>query len=123
MRKFNLTSFRQHSSLIIRFGLALVFLANAYAAWFAPDEFREILEKSFLSGLGDGGIATFIKLIGISDGLVALLLFLGVRTKAVATYASLWILGIILISRPVDISNILEHVGFFSMAVFLWAAG
>lgn len=109
------------SILIIRFGLAAVFLANAYIAWFAPVEFQELLEQSFLAdAFGGDFISMFVKLIGVSDSLVALLLLFGFKLKLVSLYASAWILGIIAVTRPVEPADVLEHLGFLSMAVYLW---
>ena len=46
-----LFTIRNHSGLIIRAGLALVFLANSYTAFVSPDEFSELIGKSFLASL------------------------------------------------------------------------
>ncbi len=110
---------RRHAPIIITVGLALVFFANSYAAWFAPDEFRDILQHSFLQSLG---VDNLVKFIGISDGLVALLLLLGKARKLVAFYAAVWLIGVILVSRPIEVPNIFEHLGFLAMAIYLYLA-
>ena len=110
---------QKYSPLILRFGLAAVFLANAYVAWFAPDEFKEILEHSFLSGILPG-TAVLLNLIGLSDALVAVLLILGKWPRIVTAYAAAWIAGVVIVSQPSGISDALEHVGFFAIALYLW---
>ena len=121
MIKLKSSWLRQHSSLIIRLGLAAVFLANAYAAWFAPDEFRDILSHSVLNTIWPSGVNLFVQFIGVSDGLVSLALLVGIKLRWVAAYAAAWLLGVMIVTRPVDFSSILEHVGFLSMAIYLWA--
>jgi len=104
----NIGKVKTNSIMILRFGLALVFIANSYVAFFHPDEFVALINNELL-----------VKFIGISDAAVAILLLLGVGLKYVSIYATLWILGVMAvigIKEPVDF---LEHFGFLSIAVFL----
>lgn len=102
----------------MRIGLGLVFLANSLIAFLTPSEFIDLLEKSFIAGFLPISVATFVVIIGINDALVAiLLLFLGIGRKWVALWASLWLIGVlVIIAAPVEI---LEESGFLFMALAL----
>ncbi len=109
----NKTSFK-----IIRIGLALVFLANGLTAFFVPQEFKELLEASFVSQILPLPITTFVLVIGINDLLMSGLIVLNRYKKYVFGWAMLWLVGVmIVIAEPL---GILEHLGFFSMALVLW---
>ena len=104
---------------ILRLGLACVFLANALTAIFMPQEFKDIVEASvlmkFFPSLSSSLVVT---LIAINDSLVFLLLLLGKQLKYVAIWASIWIIGVmVMIGEPLDI---LEHLGFLAMSAALW---
>lgn len=103
---------------IIRIGLALVFFSNGLAAFLAPQEFRELVENSFVTRLLPIPIPTFSIIIGINDLLVSLLLFFNIpKLKYVLIWACLWLIGVmIVIAEPFAI---LEHLGFLSIALAL----
>ncbi len=102
---------------LIRIGLALVFLANSLIAFFTPSEFVELIEQSFVINFLPVSVETFVVFIGINDAAVALLLFSGVGTWYVAVWASLWLVGVMLVlGEPLEI---LEEAGFLFMAVAL----
>lgn len=102
---------------LIRIGLALVFLANSLTAFFASSEFVELIEQSFLANFLPGSADRFVTFIGVNDAVVALLLFSGVGTVYTATWATLWIFGVMLVrSEPL---GILEETGFLVMAIAL----
>lgn len=111
----------QKTNLIIRVGLAAVFLANAYTAFFSPGEFVELIEGTFLGNvLSENLISLFPKLIGVSDGLVALFLISAVKVKLVSFYAAAWILGVTLVTFFQGPAETLEHLGILSMAIYLF---
>ena len=104
---------------LVRLGLALIFLANSLTAFFAPQEFRDLVESSFLSHiLSVIPSATLVVLIGINDALVALLLILNVKQlKSVAIWACIWLVGVMaVVGEPLDV---LEHLGIFLVAASL----
>lgn len=105
---------------LIRIGLALVFLANSLTAFFSPGEFTELLEESFLANLLPVNTGMFATLIGLNDALVAALLLLGVKTRWVAAWAALWIVGVMVVrlSAPLEV---LEEAGVLFMAAALVA--
>lgn len=103
---------------IIRWGLALVFLANSLTAFFAPQEFKDLLEASFVSHWLPVSIAAFVFMIGINDLLLALLILANKYQKYVLAWAMLWLIGVMIVTQ--DVLGILEHLGFFSMALALW---
>lgn len=115
----NATKFQKYSTLLIRVGLGLVFLANSYTAIFSPDDFSKLIGESFLANLLPVGIDIFVKFIGISDGLVAILLLIGKEQKYIAGYATLWIIGVLAVIGVKEPGDFLEHFGFLSMAVYL----
>lgn len=104
-------------SNLIRIGLALVFLANALMVFFAPSEFIELIEKSFLVNLLPVSTGTFVIIIGINDALIAAFLFLGAGIRRVAIWASIWIIGVMFVrGAPLEI---MEEAGFLFMAIAL----
>ncbi len=102
---------------LIRIGLALVFLANSLTAFFTPQEFIKVIEGAFFAGILPVSAKTFVTVIGVNDALVAILLLCGVRLRLVATWASLWIIGV-MVARAAPL-EILEDVGFLAMAIAL----
>lgn len=104
--------------IVIRIGLACVFLANSLTAFLMPDEFQELVSNSFLAGILPVSAATFVTFIGYNDLVVAILLFIGWRTARVATYATAWLVGVIAVIGAVSL-DALEHLGFLAMAIAL----
>ena len=103
---------------IIRIGLSLVFLANGLAAFIAPQEFKELIEASFVSQLLPFPMAVFLLIIGINDLSLSVLLFVGKYQKYILAWAMIWLATVIvIITEPLAI---LEHIGFFAMALALW---
>ena len=103
---------------LIRVGLACVFLANSISAFLTPDEFHELISNSFVAGLLPISVAAFVVCIGISDFVVALLLVFGWRTSIVARYATVWLVGVIIVVGVFSL-DALEHLGFLAMAIAL----
>lgn len=108
----------KNPKIILRIGLALVFLANALTAWLTPNEFREILESSFVSGWLPFDTANLIPFIAVNDFLVASLLLLGKNLRFVLVWAGLWITGVlVVIGSPTEI---LEESGPLAIVVALY---
>src|SRR5574338_1696878 len=101
-------------NFLIRFGLGIIFLANSLVAFFAPSEFVELINNSFVSNLIPLRPEIFVPLIiGLNDGIVALLLFFGIATRRVGLWAFIWLIGVmIVIANPLDV---LEHAGLLFM--------
>lgn len=114
-----LSAIYSRSFLIIRVGLALVFLANSYTAFVSPDKFIELLNKSFLAAFLPISPDWFVKFIGISDGVVSTLLLLKIGLKYVAIYAMLWIMGAMSVIGLKETGDFLEHFGPFAMALYI----
>ncbi len=110
---------KTYSSLFLRIGLACAFLSNSLQAFLAPDEFVKLLNSSFIIHLLPVSSVTFVHFIGFSDGMVSLLLVLGVYPQYVAVYAGLWLIGVMATFGIYDYGDILEHIAFFSIAVYL----
>jgi uncharacterized membrane protein YphA (DoxX/SURF4 family) len=109
---------------LIRIGLACVFLANSLSAFSSPGEFQDMVSGSLLGGILPFSVATFVILIGFNDLLVSLLLFIGWRTKWVATWAVIWIVGVTLVIGASTLENaldVVEHLAFIFMALALVA--
>lgn len=103
---------------LIRVGLACVFLENSLTAFLSPGEFQDLVSGSIIAGLLPVSVATFVTFVGISDFTVAILLFSGWRTRYVARYATLWMLGVI-VTIGVFSLDALEHLGFLAMTLAL----
>jgi hypothetical protein len=104
--------------VIVRIGLACVFLANSLTAFLTPSEFQDLVSNSFIAGLLPISIASFVTFVGFNDLTVAILLFLGWRTSRVAVYATAWITGVVFVIGVVTL-DALEHLGFIAMAISL----
>ncbi len=105
-------------SFLTRFGLGIIFLANALTAFFAPAEFTELINNSFVASLLPIRPEVFVPLvIGLNDSIVALLLFFGVATRRVALWALIWLIGVtIVVGRSFDA---LEHIGLLFVTLTL----
>ncbi len=105
-------------NFLIRFGLGIVFLANALVAFFAPSEFIELIKNSFVANILPISPEAFVPIvIGLNDSIVALLLITGISTRRIALWAILWLVGVmIVIGSPFDV---LEHSGLLFMALAL----
>ena len=110
---------RAYSSLFLRIGLACAFLSNSLQAFLAPHEFINLLNGSFMVHLLPVSAPLFVHFIAFSDGMVSLLLVLGVYTEYVSIYAGLWLIGVMTTFGIRDYGDILEHIAFFSIAVYL----
>ncbi len=105
-------------NFLIRFGLGIIFIANALAAFFAPAEFIEVIENSFVANILPISPEVFVGIfIGFNDAIVGLLLISGFATRRVAIWATIWLVGVMItIGNPFDI---LEHIGLLFMSVAL----
>jgi uncharacterized membrane protein len=105
-------------NFLIRFGLGTVFIANALVAFFAPSEFVEIINGSFVANILPISPEVFVPIIiGLNDTIVGLLLISGFAQRRVAIWATIWLIGVMItIGNPLDI---LEHSEFLFMSITL----
>jgi uncharacterized membrane protein len=103
-------------SFLLRLGLACAFLANSLTAFFSPEEFKDLISGSFVAKILPVSVSAFIIFIGVNDLVVAILLLVGWKISKVAIWASIWIIGVILVSGLISL-NALEHVAFLSLSV------
>ncbi len=105
-------------NFLIRLGLGIIFIANALVALFAPTEFIELIKNSFVVNLLPIRPEVFVPIvIGLNDSIVGLLLISGFATRRVAMWATLWLVGVmIVIASPFDV---LEHSGLLFMSAAL----
>ena len=76
-------------NFLIRFGLGVIFIANALTAFFAPAEFTEIIKNSFVANFLPISPEAFVGIvIGFNDAIVGLLLISGFATRRVAVWAT-----------------------------------
>ncbi|MDE2037789.1 MAG: hypothetical protein KGI69_01025 [Patescibacteria group bacterium] len=114
------------SSTIIRIGLAFAFLANSLTAFISPNDFKELLDATFISGLLPFlASPAFIYVIGINDALVSVLLFSGGRrARIIEWWALLWLIGVLIIKATGgNYFDALEEVGFAAMALAIIVHG
>ncbi len=108
------------SDFLFRFGLSIIFLLNSLAAWFSPDEFLELLDKSPLAS----AIASphfWIYIIGINDGLLFLLILFGRWRKGIAIWAAVWMIAVLYITNGEGIMEFIEHLGVLSFIAYYFA--
>lgn len=110
---------KNYSSFFLRVGLACAFLSNSLQALLSPDEFINLLNNSFVIHLLPVNVPVFVHFIAFSDGMVFLLLILGIYTEYVAVYASLWLIGVMSTLGIHKYGDVLEHIAFFSIAIYL----
>ncbi|MBI2054896.1 MAG: DoxX family membrane protein [Candidatus Sungbacteria bacterium] len=105
-------------SFLIRFGLGVIFIANALTAFFAPAEFIELIKNSFVANLSPISPKAFVGvIIGFNDAIVGLLLMSGIATRRTAVWATVWLVGVMaVIGSSLDI---LEHFGLIFMSTAL----
>lgn len=105
-------------NFLIRFGLGIIFIANALVAFFAPTEFVEVIENSFVANFLPISPEAFVPIVvGLNDSIVGLLLISGFATRRVAVWATLWLVAVMLvIGNPFDA---LEHAGLLFMGLAL----
>lgn len=103
---------------LIRFGLGVIFIANALTAIFAPNEFIELIKNSFVSTLLPMRPEIFVwAVIGLNDLIVGLLLISGFATRRVALWAIVWLIGVIAVVG--DLFGTIEHLGLLLIALAL----
>ena len=104
---------------LIRFGLGVIFIANALTALLAPNEFVELIKNSFISNFLPISPEAFVRvIIGLNDLTVGLLFISGFAIRRVAIWAMIWLIGVmVVIANPFDI---LEHAGLLFMAFALF---
>ncbi|MCL4358581.1 MAG: DoxX family membrane protein [Patescibacteria group bacterium] len=105
-------------NFLIRAGLGLIFIANALTAFFAPADFIEIIKSSFVANILPFNPAIFAHIIiGLNDSIVGLLLIVGIATRRVAVWATIWLIGVmIVIGNPLEI---MEHSGLLLLSATL----
>ncbi len=114
---------KKYSSLFLRIGLACAFLSNSLQAFLEPNSFANLLNHSFVIHFLPVSALTFVHYIAFSDGMVFLLLILGAYTEYIAVYAGLWLIGVMNTLGIHHYGGILEHIAFFSIAVYLMLNG
>ncbi len=105
-------------NFLIRSGLGVIFIANALVAFFAPTEFVELIKNSFVANLLPIRPELFVPIvIGLNDSIVGLLLLSGFAPRRVAVWATVWLIGVmVVIGEPFDV---LEHSGLLFMSIAL----
>jgi len=107
--------------LLLRFGLAFVFLANSLVGLFNPNEFKEIVERSFFHGVLDL-IPSFIILVGINDLVLSVLLFIHLIPRVIYKWAAVWLVVVTVVIATTGgwgIVDGMEHLGLISIALVL----
>lgn len=105
-------------NFLIRLGLGMIFIANALTALFAPAEFIELIEHSFVANLLPVSPEAFAgTVIVLNDALVGLLLISGFAARRIAIWAALWLIGVMIVVG--SFFDVLEHFGFLFMAAAL----
>jgi len=104
---------------VLRIGLALVFLANGLGAFFHGEDMQGLISGSSLSHILPISVATLVIFVGIHDTLMfLLLLFWRKYEKYLFAWAMIWLVIVMfVIGEPLDI---IEHLGFFAMALALF---
>ena len=81
---------------MFRFGFSSVFLINALIAWLEPSGFIALMQGG-LMGQMTNNFTPFVWLIGLNDGLLAVLILWGRARAWVLVWSGLWLLAVTLI--------------------------
>ncbi|MBI3633298.1 MAG: DoxX family membrane protein [Candidatus Vogelbacteria bacterium] len=105
-------------NFLARFGLGVIFIANALTAFFAPTEFIELIKGSFVVNFLSMSPELFVGVvISLNDSIVGLLLISGLATRRVAIWAMIWLIGVIIVTGKSF--GALEHLGLIFIALSL----
>lgn len=97
MSKKSINTTINHKGLLLRTGLGAFFLTNSIAAWTGGDEFKEIINgHAWLTRLASADV--FVKIIGVNDALLFLLLVSGKYRKYAAIWGMIWISSVIFLT-------------------------
>lgn len=108
-------------NFLFRLGLSSFFLINSLAAWFAPNEFLELLGANQLaSAIADPQFWVYV--IGINDGLLFLLILFGRWSKLIAIWAMLWVIMVTYVTIYEGIPELIEHIGVLSFILYYYFA-
>lgn len=102
--------------LIFRAGLGSIFLVNSLTAWISADEFLDLIKNNALASV----IAKpeiLVRIAGINDGLLFLLILSGRWRKIVAVWAAAWLVVVIYVSG-FGWSSIIEHLGVLAFILY-----
>ena len=113
---------KNESYIILRIGLAVVFISNALMPFLASDDYADLVHNSFLGNILPVNTQTMGIFTAVNDILVACFLVIGKGIRYVAAYASAWIIGVMCVFGSQHYLDVLEHVGFLSIAVYLLIA-
>jgi len=105
-------------NFLIRLGIGIIFISHSLAAVFDPGEFVELLEGSFISSLLPMSPETFVSfIVSLNDGIVGLLLISGFASRYVAMWATLWLVGVMIV---IGFSfEMVEHLGLILITMAL----
>jgi len=110
-------------SYLLSIGLALTFLATSLTAFLHPNDFKELIQNSFVFSKTLDFIPFFVTFIGINDLLIAILLVTKLLPKIAAWWATLWVLSVILVLlTQKEFSGLLdaiEHGAPLAIALYL----
>lgn len=106
------------ADILFRLGLSSVFLVNSLTAWFAPNEFMELLKSNSLaSAIASPGFWIFV--IGFNDGLLFLLILLGRWRKVIAMWAAFWLV-IVIYMTGFEATEFVEHAGTLFLIAYYY---
>ncbi len=107
---------------LISLGLACAFLAGVLRGFFEQENFNELIESSFFSGLLSI-VPYFIYIVAFNDFIIAAFLILRIFPKIVAWWATFWLLAVIAVHlSELNLEGLLdgiEHIALLTMAIFL----
>lgn len=77
--------------LLFRFGLATVFLINAWTALARPDSFLNLIQNNFAARLV-GHYSIQVYAIALNDALLGALILFGIKKKYIYAWAGTWLM-------------------------------
>lgn len=107
---------KKNKSILFRIGLGSFFLINSVTAWTASGEFKDLLTNNSLASR-IGHPDALIRLIGVNDAALFLLILSGKFRKLVIVWASLWLVTVIFVTGFWTTDSI-EHLGILALLAY-----
>ncbi len=91
-------------------------MTNSVIAWITPGDFRDLLtSNSLTSHIGHADL--MVKLIGINDAALFLVIFSGQYRKLVAVWGSAWLVAVIYVTG-FWITDSIEHLSVLALLIY-----
>lgn len=107
---------KSYKPWLFRIGLSSFFLVNSVIAWTASNEFKDLLSSNRLTSI-IGHPDLLLKLIGINDALLFLLILSGKFRKLAVVWGIAWLVAVIYVTGFWS-TDFIEHLGVLALLTY-----